>query len=84
MTIDDYLAMKKPKLKMMSKQIIDHVGTGAAARKYRERFEVAQNVLADKIGMGRTMLNHIEAGRRGWSEDLLQRYISGVDSLAKN
>lgn len=59
---------------------INHTATGKRAFKYRSKADVTQQQVADGLDCVQSFVAALEAGKKCWSEELLERYCVAVDA----
>jgi hypothetical protein len=72
--------MKVPKISYQKTIGINHVKTGADARKFRESSGVDQGVVADSMGLSAPQVCLMEKGERSWTAKTFEKYIAAVNA----
>lgn len=60
---------------------IDHCATGAMVRHQRKARSISGKRVADIMGIPRSLLSDLEAGRRNWTQDRLDSYAAAIRRL---
>jgi len=58
---------------------IDPVGTGEELRLLRKAKKLAQQDIADHMGLSKQHICALEKGNRNWNDDLIARYKKAVN-----
>jgi len=74
--------MRKPTLRTKKVTQIDDEATGKECREWREFKQVSQSAVGLCYGCSQGFIGFLEAGKRHWNDETLEKYIKAVEAAA--